>query len=111
MILKGLEATRYCARPDAGKAGPLVCGSGPMRRRMKWKRVIAALDGPQSEGEEALAHQPAPPAVRTSWPPPRPTGGPSRPPCSRLLSRPRAGAPGSRVEPRVRLGPPLSAPT
>lgn len=59
MILKGLEATRYCARPDAGKAGLLVCGADPMRVALKRQEAIAALIGPEGEAEMRLTRIPA----------------------------------------------------
>jgi DNA polymerase-3 subunit delta len=31
MILKGAEASRYCAKPDPARAGLLIFGADPMR--------------------------------------------------------------------------------
>lgn len=59
MILKGLEATRYCARPDPGKAGLLISGADPMRVTLKRQEAIAALIGPQGESEMRLTRIPA----------------------------------------------------
>lgn len=54
MILKGIEATRYFAKPDPSKAGLLIAGADPMRVALKRQEVIAALIGPEGEGEMRL---------------------------------------------------------
>ena len=54
MILKGAEAARYCARPDPGKAGLLIFGTDAMRVALKRQEAIAALIGPDGEGEMRL---------------------------------------------------------
>lgn len=54
MILKGIEATRYFTKPDPTKAGLLIAGADPMRVSMKRQEVIAALIGPNGEGEMRL---------------------------------------------------------
>ena len=54
MILKGLDATRYCARPDPTKAGLLISGADPMRVALKRQEAVAALIGPQGESEMRL---------------------------------------------------------
>lgn len=54
MILKGIEASRYFAKPDAGKAGLLIAGADAMRVALKRQEVIAALIGPEGEGEMRL---------------------------------------------------------
>ena len=59
MILKGLEATRYCARPDPAKAGLLIFGADPMRVALKRQEAIAALVGPEGEAEMRLTRIPA----------------------------------------------------
>lgn len=55
MILKGAEAARYCAQPDPGKAGLLIFGADAMRVALKRQEAIAALIGPQGEGEMRLS--------------------------------------------------------
>ncbi len=55
MILKGVEASRYCARPDPGRAGLLIFGADAMRVALKRQEAIAALIGPEGEGEMRLA--------------------------------------------------------
>lgn len=55
MILKGVEASRYCAKPDPGRAGLLIFGADAMRVALKRQEAIAALIGPQGEGEMRLA--------------------------------------------------------
>lgn len=55
MILKGAEAARYCARPDPGKTGLLIFGADAMRVALKRQEAIAALIGPQGEGEMRLS--------------------------------------------------------
>jgi DNA polymerase-3 subunit delta len=59
MILKGLEATRYCAKPDPGKPALLIFGADPMRVALKRQDAIAALIGPEGEGEMRLTRIPA----------------------------------------------------
>lgn len=59
MILKGVEATRYFAKPDPSKAGLLIAGADPMRVALKRQEVIAALIGPEGEGEMRLTRIPA----------------------------------------------------
>ncbi|MCB6177778.1 DNA polymerase III subunit delta [Rhodobacter sp. Har01] len=59
MILKGAEAARYCARPDPGRAGLLIFGADAMRVALKRQEAIAALIGPQGEGEMRLTRLPA----------------------------------------------------
>lgn len=54
MILKGVEATRYFAKPDPTKTGLLIFGADPMRVALKRQEVIAALIGPQGESEMRL---------------------------------------------------------
>lgn len=54
MILKGSEAGRYCARPNPAHAGLLIFGADAMRVALKRQEAIAALIGPQGEGEMRL---------------------------------------------------------
>jgi DNA polymerase III subunit delta len=54
MILKGADAARYCARPDPARAGLLIFGADPMRVALKRQEAIAALIGPEGEGEMRL---------------------------------------------------------
>jgi DNA polymerase III subunit delta len=54
MILKGVEASRYFAKPDPGKAGLLIAGVDAMRVALKRQEVIAALIGPEGESEMRL---------------------------------------------------------
>jgi len=54
MILKGVEAARYCAKPDPARAGLLIFGADPMRVALKRQEAIAALIGPEGEGEMRL---------------------------------------------------------
>ena len=54
MILKGAEAARYCAKPDPARAGLLIFGADPMRVALKRQEAIAALIGPEGEGEMRL---------------------------------------------------------
>ncbi|AZL59095.1 DNA polymerase III subunit delta [Tabrizicola piscis] len=54
MILKGVEASRYCAKPDPGRAGLLIFGADAMRVALKRQEAIAALIGPEGEGEMRL---------------------------------------------------------
>ncbi|MGL5010201.1 MAG: DNA polymerase III subunit delta [Paracoccaceae bacterium] len=55
MILKGIEATRYFARPDPAKAGLLIFGADAMRVALKRAEVIAALIGPEGPAEMRLS--------------------------------------------------------
>ncbi len=59
MILKGIEATRYFARPDPARAGLLVFGADTMRVAMKRVEVVAALIGPEGPAEMRLTRLPA----------------------------------------------------
>ncbi len=54
MILKGIEATRYFAKPDPTKTGLLIFGADPMRVALKRAQVIAALIGPDGATEMRL---------------------------------------------------------
>ncbi len=54
MILKGVEASRYFAKPDPGRAGLLIFGADAMRVALRRQEVIAALIGPAGEGEMRL---------------------------------------------------------
>ncbi len=54
MILRGAEASRYFAKPDPSRAGLLIFGADPMRVALKRAEVIAALIGPDGEGEMRL---------------------------------------------------------
>lgn len=54
MILKGVEAARYPAKPDPARAGLLIFGADPMRVALKRQEAIAALIGPEGEGEMRL---------------------------------------------------------
>ncbi|NUB46350.1 DNA polymerase III subunit delta [Fertoebacter nigrum] len=51
MILKGVEASRYFAKPDPARAGLLIFGADTMRVALKRQEVIAALIGPDGETE------------------------------------------------------------
>jgi DNA polymerase-3 subunit delta len=59
MILKGVDATRYLARPDPGRAGLLIFGADAMRVALKRQEAIAALIGPDGEAEMRLTRLPA----------------------------------------------------
>ncbi|WP_136683384.1 DNA polymerase III subunit delta [Falsirhodobacter xinxiangensis] len=59
MILKGIEATRYFAKPDSSKAGLLIFGADTMRVALRRQEVIAALVGPEGEAEMRLTRLPA----------------------------------------------------
>lgn len=59
MILKGIEATRYFAKPDPSKAGLLIFGADTMRVALRRQEVIAALIGPEGEAEMRLTRLPA----------------------------------------------------
>ena len=54
MILKGIEASRYCARPNPAHAGLFVFGADPMRVALRRQEAIAALIGPEGEAEMRL---------------------------------------------------------
>jgi DNA polymerase-3 subunit delta len=54
MILKGMEAARYCAKPDPARAGLLIFGADPMRVALKRQEAVAALIGPEGEAEMRL---------------------------------------------------------
>ena len=54
MILRGAEASRYFAKPDPARAGLLIFGADPMRVAIARQDVIAALIGPDGEGEMRL---------------------------------------------------------
>lgn len=54
MILKGVEATRYCLKPDPSRAGLLIFGADAMRVALKRQEAIAALVGPEGEAEMRL---------------------------------------------------------
>jgi DNA polymerase III subunit delta len=54
MILKGIEATRYFAKPDPAKTGLLIFGADPMRVALKRAEVVAALIGPEGPAEMRL---------------------------------------------------------
>ena len=55
MKLQGPAAARYFARPDPAAAGLLIFGADAMKVAMKRQQVIAALIGPEGEGEMRLA--------------------------------------------------------
>lgn len=55
MILKGVEAARYCARPDPARAGLLIFGADAMRVALKRQEAVAALVGPEGEAEMRLS--------------------------------------------------------
>ncbi len=59
MILRGIEATRYFTKPDPAKTGLLIFGADAMRVALKRQEVIAALIGPEGEGEMRLTRIPA----------------------------------------------------
>ena len=54
MILKGVEAARYCAKPDPARSGLLIFGADAMRVALKRQDAIAALIGPEGEAEMRL---------------------------------------------------------
>lgn len=54
MILKGLEASRYFARPNPAHAGLLIFGADAMRVALKRQEAILALVGPEGEAEMRL---------------------------------------------------------
>ena len=49
MILKGVEASRYCAKPNPAHAGLLIFGADPMCVSLRRQEAIAALIGPEGE--------------------------------------------------------------
>jgi DNA polymerase III subunit delta len=55
MILKGIEAARYFAKPDPARAGLLIFGADAMRVALRRAEVIAALIGPEGGAEMRLA--------------------------------------------------------
>jgi DNA polymerase III subunit delta len=55
MILKGVDAARYFAKPDPARAGLLIFGADAMRVALRRAEVIAALIGPLGESEMRLA--------------------------------------------------------
>ena len=55
MILKGVEAARYCAKPDPARPGLLIFGADAMRVALKRQEAIAALIGPEGEAEMRLS--------------------------------------------------------
>ncbi|MCX7286752.1 MAG: DNA polymerase III subunit delta [Rhodobacterales bacterium] len=59
MIIKGVEAARYCAKPDPSRAGLLIFGADPMRVALKRQEAIAALIGPEGEAEMRLTRMSA----------------------------------------------------
>ena len=59
MILKGIEANRFFAKPDPARAGLLIAGADPMRVALKRQEVIAATIGPEGEAEMRLTRIPA----------------------------------------------------
>lgn len=59
MILKGAEAGRYAARPDPARPALLIFGADTMAVALKRQQAIAALIGPDGEGEMRLTRLPA----------------------------------------------------
>ena len=59
MILKGVEAARYFAKPDPAKAGVLVFGADGMRVALRRQEVVAALIGPEGPAEMRLTRMAA----------------------------------------------------
>jgi DNA polymerase III subunit delta len=55
VILKGIEATRYFAKPDPARAGLLIFGADAMRVALRRAEVIAALIGPDGGAEMRLS--------------------------------------------------------
>ena len=55
MILKGIEATRYCQKPDPARPGLLIFGADAMRVALKRQDAIAAMVGPEGEAEMRLS--------------------------------------------------------
>ena len=54
MKLAGAEANRAIAKPDPAVTGLLIFGADPMRVALKRQEAIAAIIGPQGEGEMRL---------------------------------------------------------
>ena len=54
MILRGSDASRYCARPDPARAGLLIYGVDAMHVALKRAEAILALIGPQGEADMRL---------------------------------------------------------
>ncbi|MFP7674190.1 DNA polymerase III subunit delta [Marivita sp. S0852] len=59
MKLSPREASGYFTKPDAGKLGILIYGEDAMRVALKRQELIAALIGPDGEGEMRLTRIPA----------------------------------------------------
>lgn len=59
MKLTGPGASRYFAKPDPARMGLLIFGADAMRVALKRQEVIAALIGPEGEGEMRLSRIPA----------------------------------------------------
>ncbi len=55
MKLAGLQASRYFSKPDPTRMGLLIFGADAMRVALKRQEVIAALIGPEGEGEMRLS--------------------------------------------------------
>ena len=55
MILRGTEASRYCAKPDPARPGLLIYGADAMRVALKRAEAILALIGPQGEADMRLS--------------------------------------------------------
>lgn len=54
MKLSGVAASRYFARPEPDRTGLLIFGADAMRVALRRQEVIAALIGPEGEGEMRL---------------------------------------------------------
>ena len=54
MNLRGAAATRFFAKPDPATAGALIYGADAMRVALRRQELIAALGGPEAEGEMRL---------------------------------------------------------
>lgn len=59
MILRGVEASRYFAKPDPSRAGLLIFGADPMRVALKRQDVILALIGAEGADEMRLTRMSA----------------------------------------------------
>ncbi len=55
MILKGVEASRYCAKPNPAHAGLLIFGADAMRVALKRQEAVLAMVGPEGEAEMRLS--------------------------------------------------------
>lgn len=55
MILKGVEASRYCAKPSPAHAGLLIFGADAMRVALKRQEAVLAMVGPEGEAEMRLS--------------------------------------------------------